>query len=311
MAEKSWKSKIIDMYKSEEYINLLGYYREQGLLHIMKNSRSEDDHSRFIAWLLDTGCDHGMGKEPADYFLRLLMERPLEDSENDLNNGMKTFDEISDDILLGNWVVDIVKCKTQQQTEEGNRIDILLEVSLVSSDEKRLILQIIKENKIYSDLHKSNTKEGEVMQTEDYYNWAIKTYDNSEKYIRPVFVLWLPSKEDNKNDAQHYRKIDYQDFMDYVLDPIMRIKDDSRIIQYARCLSGMGIEGQYIKFLKLKGKKGWNVVLAQTNEEKELLRKFLRSNFDLILEAVKRVDNTEKLKEALNHMKENDFKIKE
>jgi len=73
----------------------------------------------------------------------------------------------------------------------------------------------------------------------------------------------------------------------------------------------MGIEGQYIKFLKLKGKKGWNVVLAQTNEEKELLRKFLRSNFDLILEAVKRVDNTEKLKEALNHMKENDFKIKE
>ena len=167
--------------------------------------------------------------------------------------------------------MDIVEFTRKEKKEK--RMDLVLEVRFDGNDKT---LPIIIENKVKSDEHDD--------QTNDYHDWGIKEYANSEKYETPLFVFLSP-KYDAQSLAIEERKgfcvndsyilISYQDIMEHLLEPCKE-QDGSEyaksiVKDYMRCLSD--------------SKKG--DVMATENETKELLREFWNKNEDLFLKMMK------------------------
>lgn len=292
------EKQIYNMYNSEEYLNLLNYYKKTSYFSLLRESRSETTHSNFLRWLFDSEGEHELNTFPIECLLMLLVDKS------------KILDEdIKYKVLLKQWVIDETRSDVEKAIDnkyvsaragekKGKpRIDILIEVSF-KNDEK--ILPIIIENKILSGQHD--------YQTETYYNWGADTYSDESKYYTPFYVFL--SYDNQKAEDEHYINISYQDLLDGVLEPSLKVGENCYstdfIDNYIRCLSGVGLVGNEIKYLNVKGKKGEDGIMAQSAEEKKLLKNFIDKNLDLFLAAVEAVKDDEDYEELSEELK--DFK---
>lgn len=266
---------IAGLYKSKEYMAITAYYDQKNIFEILGVPRREDVHSNFLAWLLNPNESHGYGTFPLQQFLRLIA---LAAKTYPCNKEIPVADidaQFLDKLLLGTKTVASVSIEREKWTSNKKRMDLVLEVRF-KDDSKTL--PVIIENKVKSDEHDD--------QTNDYHDWGIKEYANSEKYETPLFVFLSP-KYDAQSLAIEERKgfcvndsyilISYQDIMEHLLEPCKE-QDGSEyaksiVKDYMRCLSDSEKE---------KGD-----VMATENETKELLREFWNKNEDLFLKMMK------------------------
>lgn len=200
----SIESRIVDFYNDPLFQKLNAYYSKKTLFNILKIERNENRHSAFLAWLLDVKESHGLGDEPLKRFMRLLY---LKSEENRYDSCF----------LLGNYLIDKLEVSTEkyaEHDEENGRIDVYFEFDYRykegDNDAKRLC--VIIENKMFTKEHGK--------QTALYRDWALKTFD--KKDIVGVFLA--PNRVDKcSGDMESFKflKIDYQDLLDYVLEPLL------------------------------------------------------------------------------------------
>ena len=290
------EKQIYNMYNSEEYLDLLNYYKKTSFFNILREARSESTHSNFLRWLFDSQGEHELNCFPVECLLMLLVNKSEVLDEN-----------IKYKILLKQWrlyrsqsevekAIDNKYISVRAGGKKGKpRIDILIEISFLNDDK---ILPIIIENKIHSGEHD--------FQTETYYNWGNDTYCDESKYYAPFYVFL--SYDNQVAEDEHYINISYQDLLDGVLEPSLKLGENSYstefIENYIRCLSGVGLIENEIKYLNIKGKKGESGIMAQSKEEKELLKSFIDKNLDLFMAAVEAVKDDEDYEELSDHLRD-------
>ena len=67
-----FKKSVAKLYASKAYNKLNHSIRQTDIFKILGVSRSEQCHSKFIAWLLDPNGSHGLGEFSLRRFLQLL-----------------------------------------------------------------------------------------------------------------------------------------------------------------------------------------------------------------------------------------------
>ena len=133
------KSEIINFYNDPLFQELKASYGKTTLFNVLKIERNENRHSAFLAWLLDSNGNHGLGEEPLKCFMRLLANR---DSR------------FESPFLNGNYSIDSMTVELEQQVEFGKkkgRIDILIDFSYSYKSDSNTIgkkVLVIIENKI-------------------------------------------------------------------------------------------------------------------------------------------------------------------
>ncbi len=248
-------------YKNYHLNNILGF---------TKVSRWELMHSNFIAWLLDNNNGLAANYEQLYKFvlmLYVLKERSLDNKSRVNTNVLKKF-------LNSNFI------ESSMVKREFHNIDILVEIKT-----KEKILPIIIENKVDS---KENGKNKD--QTTNYFDFAEGFYSDTNTYFQPIYIFLVPlyNKTDPKCDK--YLKVTYQNLVDYVVEPVMRICKDETSKNNIRI---------YLQSLSFQNdnEKG-DQIMAMSSEEKEILQDFIKENGDIFDNVIELLDWDEKEKRS-------------
>lgn len=202
MSSNTIESEIINFYNDPLYQELSTYYSKKTIFNILKIERNENRHSAFLAWLLDVNESHELREAPLRMLLKFLY---LKSEENRYDSCF----------LSGNYQIENVKVSTEINTKDG-RIDVFItfDYRYDSNDNEKKRLYVIIENKMYTKEHGDQTKR--------YLNWAEEEKGFTKKNIMGVFLS--PNKVNEcSGDSNYFKflKIDYQDLLDYVLEPLL------------------------------------------------------------------------------------------
>ena len=275
------KKMLIELRTSDVYINLMNYYSSTSIFNIIGKARSETVHSNFITWILRPEESHGLGEYPLQQFLLLLARA------KSIEQNTKAFlpENFEQSFLIGSFDIHEARISREYPTgqifeKKKGYIDILIEVDLSINGERK-VLPIIIENKVFSVENTYMLENNKYMQTVLYHMWGEDAYSSTDDYYRPLYVFFTPNRTKAANN--NYINISYQDFVDIVLEPSLMKKPSEEgklyIKNYLRCLSYSEISNEEEKKEK-KEKKGY--VMAFTDEEKKLLRKFYETNKPLL-----------------------------
>lgn len=280
------REEIVRLCNSTAFQKLSAYYGYRGFFDILKISRTEQVHSRFIAWLLNPlESKHGCGFYPIEKFLQAVTL--AKDKFSSLNGDAYLPIDYMDGFVSGNFSIRNVDVQTEVDIHVfrngqnvKRRLDILMHVGMKKGDEEK-VLPIILENKVKSHEHTD--------QTVDYHDWSEMTYRDEEKYWNPICVFLSPDKTCAMKEGRgrtcaspYFIKINYQHLVEYVIEPsLARIPIEegrSFVRDYLRCLS-------YSNIYDDQGRRE-ELVMARSREESELLRQFWKSNRPLLSAAM-------------------------
>ena len=178
------------------------------IFNILKIERNENRHSAFLAWLLDKNLNLGLGDIPLKKLLRFLYIR----------NEVNTYDSC---LLSGNYLIENLEVCTEQTAyndKKHGRIDVYLKFNYRynTQDKTERKLCVIIENKMYTGEHDN--------QTERYLKWAKDEQKYDKKEIIGVFLSPnRVSKCSGDTKDFEFLKIEYQDLVDYVLEPLLSL----------------------------------------------------------------------------------------
>ena len=247
-------NKIMKIEASKPYIDYNNYHRGN-IFGITKSSRWELVHSNFVAWALNPSSSHGLRFYPLYQLVKTLM---LIQSNNDNVQARKFSKELEYKFYGDSFIVDAVV-----KREEAN-VDIVVEIVT-----KEKILPIIIENKVNSDENGKNKN-----QTQVYFDWAEKTYEDKNIYFAPIYVFLYPEYNATKQSSSEYIRMTYQNMVDYILEPSMEKCGDIVSINnyktYLQCLS-----------YQTDNDKGEDT-MAISKEERKILNDFVEKNRDLL-----------------------------
>lgn len=252
---------VIKAQNSESYIRYQKYH-SNNILGFTKVSRWELMHSNFIAWLLDDNTAL-LGNHQQLYkfvLMLLLMKRsPVNDKARiDCNVLNKFFNPCF--------------IESASVRREDHNIDILIEIKT-----KEKTLPIIIENKVDS---KENGKNKD--QTQVYFDYAEKRYADDTKYFKPIYVFLVPLYNKTSPKCDAYLITNYQKLVDYVIQPIMYACTNEVSKQNIK------IYLQSLSFQK-DNEKG-DEIMAISEEEREILKSFIKENKDIFDNAIELLD---------------------
>ena len=249
------------------------YYDADNLWKTLRIERDENKHSAFLAWLF--GHDVNSENSPLIKLLNLLVRRS---SDEQMDSQLKLA------ILKAQ-----LKIKSATTTNEmaisrlstlasNDRLDIYIKCD-VKGVEKFSQLEIIIENKVdaveglpKTKKEKAEDWEKDRYQTQRYY---YACHENRKDDTTLQLFVFLTGKAQKPMDEQHFITINYQDLVDYILEPYMK---NSNIDKHTE----MAIK----EYLRILGNPYYKTILATTMEEKELLKDFYYRNKDLFMRAV-------------------------
>lgn len=251
-----YNHQILSLYNNPSYKALMDYYGRTTVFNVLGVERSETRHSAFLCWLLNDKSSHMLADLPLRRFLSLYA----------LKNNINSFDQgLKRTLLVGDYKIYLNEATTEKSagtllkdSKNADRLDVYLEGQITFGDAdgggRDFILVI--ENKVYS-------QEGE-QQTSRYHD-ILKQSGGDGAILFEVYLS--PDGTTPKCDC--FVPITYQDLVDYVLEPLLPIREVSAnewITDYVRTLSCPCI-----------GKENKNIdsftALAVTKNEKNLLRK--------------------------------------
>lgn len=246
---------IYDIKKSKTYIDY-NKFHSGNILGITKVSRKESMHSNFIAWALNPTSSHSLNFYPLLQLVRALefLKSKPDNSKSrlDLNVVRKFYDEDF-----------VIKATVEREIEH---IDLLIKVET----KDRKVIPILIENKVKSKEHGEDDG-----QTKKYFAWGEKEFSDKDKYYDPIYIFLLPDfRRDVRQEEESYIRMTYQELVDYILEPSMRLCGDTNSVSnykvYLQCLS----------FQSDNEKEG--NTMAISSEERKILDDFIKENKNLI-----------------------------
>ena len=247
---------------------LKAYYNEKSYSEILGVSRKELSHSNFICWILNPDESHGLSDFGLKRFFEILITSKFW-FERDQS-------ELFDNILTGNYKLQSVSTLREHPIGEMGRIDILVELEIVTDCTNRVRLVI--ENKVLSS-------EGED-QTNRYYNYFENINDdylNIYVYLTAISSLDLEELSSPECENSHFIQINYQSLVDNLFEPALKQNISSvaafYINQYIQSLSQPSFDNEGSDFER-------GLIMAIGTEERKLLEKFWTGNQKIILAAL-------------------------
>lgn len=247
---------------------LKAYYNEKSYSEILGVSRKELSHSNFICWILNPDESHGLSDFGLKRFFEILITSKFW-FERDQS-------ELFDNILTGNYKLQSVSTLREHPIGEMGRIDILVELEIVTDCTNRVRLVI--ENKVLSSEGKD--------QTNRYYNYFENINDdylNIYVYLTAISSLDLEELSSPECENSHFIQINYQSLVDNLFEPALKQNISSvaafYINQYIQSLSQPSFENEGSDFER-------GLIMAIGTEERKLLEKFWTGNQKIILAAL-------------------------
>ena len=256
----NYQDVMLKFNSDPDFIKLRDRYATKSFLEIMATDRSENRHSSFLAWLLE-GKDFPVKDQdhPIVHLLDILIRRSQEQSRwAEEANNIKTI------ILSRNikciHIDEISTEKTISQVstiQSADRLDIYVQATIVSKNGTEEKIEFFIENKVGSKENGEKAKKvtkvkGKVddkkvwdeyskkEQTNRYY-FACKEYTNNDMKNK-FFVYLTPISNDNlsafddigmdqKSKSEYFININYQDVLDYIIEPLLDSCDLSNRIR--------------------------------------------------------------------------------
>lgn len=247
---------------------------QNSILDIYGIARSETHHSKFLAWLFNPNESHNTGELALRKLLNIAVRRGIEQ-----NNQSKDFQCFKDTVLTSathsltsaSNVQVLTESYVEAQGKKGTkgRIDILVSNLALGGE----LINIIIENKIYSDEHDE--------QTTTYFEGINKKFSDQKNiflYLTPKSNWEMPKEDGPSCTCKDFIEINYQDILTEVLTSILEepISSATRIAieDYIHCITSPSIHS-----------KNYNS-MATEKETNEMLKKFWDANQDLIRAAI-------------------------
>ena len=250
---------------------LENYYGTKSLGEIFGVSRKELAHSNFIAWLLSNQESHNLGNYPFKKFLEILV---LSGRNQESNKHKKVFDAI----VTGDLSVNELQIITEKSIKSVGRVDILIEAEIEFFGEFKS-LRVVIENKVSTKEHSD--------QTTKYFNYYEslegKNWINLYVFLTPISGVALSDLEEPECSCKEYIQTNYQNLVDYLLEPILNMDatDKTKLIirEYLQTLSQPAQNEDDEEHRQ-------GMIMAISNDERELLSHFWDRNQKLILSAL-------------------------
>lgn len=270
---------------------LKNIYCSKSFSEILGVSRREMSHSSFLAWLFDCKESHHLGEQPLMKLLALLPERVKGGCPNVLNS------ELLEMFCIGNYTISSEQVYTERSC--GNfRADIVIEF-LTVCDNKSKKIRLIIENKVSSTEHDDQTKG-----YHDYFGGLKDRYTNIYIYLTPLSSLKLSKIAEPECSCKKYIQINYQDIVDYIINPLINTGDMSQRIrfileEYVTSLEQPALNEADDEEEMKRNRKTKNVdyIMAMSKEQRELLIKFWSENESLLRSAIEALSQDDSLDE--------------
>lgn len=249
------KKQIVDLYNNQNYQALSAFYNRTTVLNIFGIERSENRHSAFLRWLIDSRSTHGLGYEPIKKLLRLYALVMPQNEDVPLQNLLLVGDY---DLSFSDYPT--TEISIDRSVTKKGRFDLWARMELTDRQNNRLRATLVVENKIYS-------KEG-VDQTLDY-NKYLSCHLAEEEFPIEIFLTQTGA---NEPDCQSFKHITYQQLLQTVLEPLLNMVVET---------SSKNIISDYIRNLgkPATGDNGKDFTVLATSEKeisrlKDLYNKF-------------------------------------
>lgn len=305
------KDKILDFNLDESINDLKKYYATPTTWEIIKQSRRETSHTQFLAWFFDNkdfNADPNAGpiKKLIVLLLKWANKQKKAQFDNDLAESIyqQNFSIISSKAVPEYGIIVGQVSDSNVRYGEGD-IDIFITVKADINGTQRTI-HIVIENKINApETTKSFDKDGNLLkkptkevtettlyQTDAYYQYMTDIFKddiNLFVYLKPTDCSLDEIKEAECNNKT-YIQINYQELLDYIIQPVSEQKDISienayRLKDYIKAL-GKPSETDDEKADDKQTSNKKIIIMAMEQEERELLNKFFDNNEDLIRAAI-------------------------
>jgi len=312
------KDKILDFNLDESINDLKKYYATPTTWEIIKQSRRETSHTQFLAWFFDNkdfNADPNAGpiKKLIVILLKWANKQKKAQFDNELAESIyqQNFSIISSKAVPEYGIIVGQVSDSNVRYGEGD-IDIFITVKADINGTQRTI-HIVIENKINApETSKSFDKDGNLLkkptkeetkttlyQTDAYYQYMTDNFKddiNLFVYLKPTDCSLDEIKEAECNNKT-YIQINYQELLDYIIQPVSEQKDISienayRLKDYIKAL-GKPSETDDEKADDKQTSNKKIIIMAMEQEERELLNKFFDNNEDLIRAAINALGDKE------------------
>ena len=313
---------LLNLNRSANYQRLRETFKSKSLFEIASKQRDEGTHSNYIQWLLrdsDVPCD--WRDSTIAHLLDIILFRARE-------QGLDIDSKIKNTILSRSGKITLLSVEREKTTSGVNvngktgRIDLLITCNVDCPNEdkkenKYIPIEICIENKVDSDEHDDQTwkywlylkgEKGldECKKSVEKVVFSKDEYDrqHSNPKVEQLFVFLTPwsnlklqdklGNDDKKKklcSCPHYIIINYQDIMDFILEPILKMpnlpeKTKFYIEEYINTLC--------IPYREDDNKNNNFPIMAIDNYTRTLLSKFWQENQRLLLAAVNAFANDDK-----------------
>lgn len=284
-------SKLMQKFNNDEnVIKLQNYYNSFSFMEILGVERNEAAHSSFLAWLLDSNKNGGLGTLPLKLLLELLVKR-IENDCKEENDDIKKIERFPESIDTNSVLVrslNIVQGNVEREYSfnlEGKkkgRVDLYIPFEVGNKQYVIIVENKVKSSENYEKADKDST------QTDKYYEYFSAI--SKDKYIY-VFLSPLHGNEVVEATNKHFINISYPMIVENIITPLLANKEINPKVR-------MIIE-DYLKILNKPNADdtaNQQIVLAVSEAEKELIET-IKVEHELLIEELKKLDEYEKEKE--------------
>ena len=250
--------------QSKEWIEFNNYYMSYNIFDQLDFFRLEDIHTNILKSLFIKDNPYSLDTYPLKKLLELLI----------VKDNAKVAINIEE---LNNYKIENINVYSQVVLNKNSKLDLLIESTINNKN-----YSIILENKLLSTEHDN--------QCQRYYNY----YKEESKDINYIFVFLSLEKEPNFKEDDKYICINYQELIDYVIEPCSYKCNNKKenIISLDSYLSS------FSKLFNFIGLSNEDIIIPITKLGKELTHSLKQKYGNFLIDALK--TNNEFYKENKN-----------
>ena len=266
------------------------YYERPSYMGLLNVGRKELPHSSFIKWLFSSSTfNQNSADSPIMHLLDIAVQRANQQDKIGDDNAISI--SLSDSIYGRLFSISSTSCSLEEVIDK-RRCDIIIRCKIKDSERD---LNICIENKVLSSEHTS--------QTEAY----AKSYSSKKENADWLFLILTPIASAELDDyfslsekerciSEKFIQINYQDLLDYVLEPLINSVDKNSQAYF--------ILDDYINTLRYpvteeNDKK--RTIMAIGEKETKLLNDFWEGNHELIELALEAMSYNKNLDEDVRN----------
>jgi len=272
------------------------YYERPSYMGLLNVGRKELPHSSFISWLFDSATfNQSHPNSPIMHLLDIAVKRANQQNKIGDNNAISI--SLSDSIYGRLFSISSTSCSLEEVIDK-RRCDIIIRYKIKDSERD---LNICIENKVLSSEHTSQTEAYEQYYSND------ENADWLFLFLTPLSSVELDDyfslSKKEKCILEKFIQINYQDLLDYVLEPVINSVDKNSQVYF--------ILDDYINTLRypvMEDNYKKRTIMAIGEQETKLLNDFWEGNHELIELALEAMSCNPNLADDVRKEAENTYK---